>query len=133
VILTWDPATAGFWLVQDYFPEIAEVDQRIFPPLEEFRRALGRVEVHPLPVPHNCHDGFLGAYWQRPQAYLDHDIRSGMSTFSKIHDGDRGLARLRGDLEDGTWERRYGHLLGQSDLDLGYRLVVADRGSVGAT
>jgi hypothetical protein len=48
-----------------------------------------------------------------------------MSTFSKISDVETGLARLRSDLEDGTWERRYGHLLRQSEIDLGYRLVIA--------
>jgi len=92
---------------------------------------LGRVEIQPLLVPHDCHDGFLGAYWQRPNAYLDAGVRSGMSTFSKIQDVDRGLARLRHDLEDGAWERRYGQLLNQSELDLGYRLVIAHIGSVG--
>lgn len=133
VIVTWDPGTAGFWLVEDYFPEIAKIDRQIFPALEEFRRTLGRVEIQPLLVPHDCHDGFLGAYWQRPNAYLDAGVRSGMSTFSKIHEVDRGLARLRRDLEDGTWERRYGQLLNQSELDLGYRLVIAHSGSVGDT
>jgi hypothetical protein len=44
-----------------------------------------------------------------------------------------GLTRLRGDLADGTWERRYGHLLGQSALDLGYRLVIAHGGVGGIT
>ena len=37
------------------------------------------------------------------------------------------------DLADGTWERRYGHLLGQSALDLGYRLVIAHGGRGGIT
>jgi hypothetical protein len=49
------------------------------------------------------------------------------ATLAKIGDVDSGLTRLRGDLADGTWERRYGHLLGMSELDLGYRLVIARR------
>ncbi len=49
-----------------------------------------------------------------------------MSTFSKIHDVESGVERLRRDLEDGTWLQKYGHLLGQSDLDLGYRLIIAN-------
>lgn len=125
VIVTWDPAFSGFWLVEDYFPAIGAIDRQIFPSIEEFRRELGEVEVRPLLIPHDCPDGFLGAYWRRPHAYLDAGVRSAISTFSKIGDVDRGLPRLRSDLEDGTWARRYGHLLSQSELDLGYRLVIA--------
>jgi SAM-dependent methyltransferase len=111
VIVTWDPATSGFWLVEDYCPAIAEIDRHIFPSIEEFRRTLGDIEVRPLLVPHDCTDGFLAAYWRRPYAYLDPDVRSAISTFAKISDVACSLARLRDDLNNGTWERRYGHLL----------------------
>lgn len=133
VIVTWDPAASGFWLIEDYFPEIGEIDRRILPSIDELRRTLGEIEVRLLPVPHDCIDGFLGAYWQRPYAYLDAGIRSAISTFSKISDVESGLARLRRDLEDGTWERRYGQLLRRSEIDLGYRLVIADCGRGSAT
>ena len=125
VVVTWDPSTSGFWLTDDYFPEIFEIDRPLFPSIEDFRRALGRVEVHPLPIPHDCVDGFLGAYWRRPHAYLDAGVRSAISTFAKLHDLGRGLDRLRRDLEDGSWTRRYGDLLDQPEIDLGYRIVVA--------
>ncbi len=125
VVVTWDPSTSGFWLTDDYFPEIFEIDRPLFPSIEDFRRALGRVEVHPLPIPHDCVDGFLGAYWRRPHAYLDAGVRSAISTFAKLHDLGRGLDRLRRDLEDGSWTRRYGDLLDQPEIDLGYRIVIA--------
>jgi SAM-dependent methyltransferase len=125
VILTWDPAFAGFWLVEDYFPELAELDRPLFPSLDELRRALGGIEVHPLPVPHDCSDGFLGAYWRRPAAYLDAGARNAISTFTRLRDVEPGLARLRADLADGSWARRHGHLLERAELDLGYRLVVS--------
>ncbi len=125
VVVTWDPSTSGFWLTDDYFPEIFEIDRPLFPSIEDFRKALGRVEVHPLPIPHDCVDGFLGAYWRRPHAYLDAGVRSAISTFAKLHDLGRGLDRLRRDLEDGSWTRRYGDLLDQPEIDLGYRIVIA--------
>jgi SAM-dependent methyltransferase len=125
VIVTWDPAFTGFWLVEDYFPSILEIDRAIFPSLDEMRCSLGEVEVRPLLVPHDCADGFLGAYWRRPHAYLDGGVRGAMSTFSKIGDVEPALARLRHDLEDGTWGRRHAHLVSQPVLDLGYRLVIA--------
>ena len=33
VILTWDPDSAGFWLITEYFPEIIPMDRKIFPTL----------------------------------------------------------------------------------------------------
>jgi SAM-dependent methyltransferase len=129
VLVTWDPETAGFWLTEEYFPEL-DVDRRIFPSMGELRRALGPVEVHPFPVPHDCTDGFAGAYWRRPEAYLDPGVRGAISTFSKF-DAEPGLARLRRDIADGTWQRRHGHLALRSELDLGYRIVVARRGDRG--
>jgi SAM-dependent methyltransferase len=132
VLLTWDPATPDFWLVDEYFPQIWAIDRPIFPTVAELRNALGTIEARPLPVPHDCTDGFLGAYWRRPEAYLDPGVRGAISTFSKIRDVERGLGRLRRDLADGTWLRRHADLLARAELDLGYRLVIAEQPGVAA-
>ena len=124
VIFTWDPEHPGFWLVQEYFPEILAIDRPNFPTLEEIEKAIGPTEVLALPIPADCSDGFLGAYWRRPEAYLDARARAAISTFSKF-DSAVGIARLRRDLEDGTWSDRYGALLPLPELDIGYRLVTA--------
>ena len=131
VIVTWDPARRDdFWLTRDYFPAIVELDAAIFPPLRELEGGLGRLRVAPLPVPHDCADGFLGAYWRRPEAYLDPAVRNAMSTFARLAPAtlEAGLARLARDLATGRWDARLGHLRAQRDADLGYRLVVAERG-----
>jgi SAM-dependent methyltransferase len=133
VLVTYDPAATGFWLVEDYFPGIGGIDRQILPSLEEVRRAVGPVDVRPLPIPHDRTDGFLGAYWRRPSADLDPGVRRAISTFAKIPPIDAGLTRPRADLADGTWARRYGHLLHQTALDLGYYLVIAHLGSGGTT
>lgn len=39
-ILTWDPESSGFWLPQDYFPEI-RVSPRLQTPLIDWKRILG--------------------------------------------------------------------------------------------
>ena len=129
VMLTWDPASPNFWLIDDYFPALAAMDRPIFPTIEELRRAFGHIEIHALPIPHDCTDGFLGAYWRRPHAYLDPGVRGAISTFTKLDSPEPGLSRLRNDLADGTWERRHGHLLAALELDLGYCLVIARTGS----
>ena len=72
----------------------------------------------------DCIDGFLGAYWARPAAYLDPAVRAGMSSFARPG-MEAGLARLSADLASGVWHARNGHLLEEDALDLGYRLVVA--------
>jgi len=127
VVLTWDPTASGFWLVDDYFPEILAIDRPNFPTLDELGASLGDVEVESVPIPHDCTDGFLGAYWRRPRAYLDAGVRGAISTFTKLRDPRSGLARLERDLADGTWARRHGRVLELEQLDLGYRIVVAHR------
>jgi hypothetical protein len=128
VILTWDPAGPGFWLTDEYFPGIAERDRRNFPGIADIARVLGAVSTHTVPVLHDCVDGFLGAYWRRPAAYLDPTIRSGSSGFSNLPGLDEGLTRLQRDLDTGDWHRRFGHLLKEDSLDIGYRLVVTEAG-----
>jgi len=127
VLLTWDPASGDFWLVRDYFPDLLAADRPRFPPIDALLDALGGGGVRPLPIPADCVDGFLGAYWRRPAAYLDADVRRGISSFARLTDVDAPLARLRDDLASGAWRRRNGMLLDLDELDLGYRLVVAAR------
>jgi SAM-dependent methyltransferase len=126
VIFTWDPESDGFWLLQDYMPAMIERDRQRFPGLGALREELGDIRVQPVPIPHDCTDGFLGAYWRRPAAYLDATIRSGISSFARA-DFDAGIARLAADLADGAWARKHGDLLERTELDLGCRLVVAAR------
>jgi SAM-dependent methyltransferase len=123
VILTWDPAAWRFWLTDEYLPQLIDWDRQDFPSLEMLRRALGKLSVEVVPIPADCSDGFLGAYWQRPQSYLDPNVRSAISSFSKITDVAPGIERLRLDLQSGAWHRKHGHLLERSSLDIGYRLV----------
>ncbi len=124
VILTFDPDSPYFWLA-DYIPEIVTLDKPIMPELSAFDQILGDTTVEVVPVPHDCTDGFLGAYWRRPHAYLDPAVRSAISTFSKLDDASSALAKLEQDLASGAWEERYGHLMEAESLDIGYRLVVA--------
>lgn len=126
VILTWDPEHPAFWLIRDYLPQIREIDRRDFPSLRELESSLGPIKTEALPIPADCVDGFLGAYWRRPAAYLDPRVRAAISIFSKL-DATAALARLEADLADGTWNARYGELLARPELDAGYRLIVAKR------
>lgn len=122
VILTFDPAHKDFWLA-DYIPELVALDEGQMPRLTDYAEWLGSVEIAPVPVPHDCLDGFLYAYWRRPAAYLDPRIRAAMSSFWKLGDVSAALEKLARDLDSGAWAERYGNLLSLDEHDMGYRLV----------
>jgi SAM-dependent methyltransferase len=131
VALTWDPASRGeFWLTTEYFPAILDLDLPRFPSMSVLERSLGAIRAIPVPIPHDCEDGFLGAFWRRPEAYLDPAVRGAISGFTLLEPDvvRRGIARLAHDLGSGGWETRHGALRERESLDLGYRLVVAERG-----
>jgi SAM-dependent methyltransferase len=128
VVFTWDPRSlADSWLVRDYLPEFA----RLVPPgysLDEMLAALGGGRIESVPIPHDCRDGFLHAYWRRPRAYLDPAVRAGISVCQLLEPDEvaQAIARLEADLDSGEWERRNGALLDLEELDLGYRIVVTE-------
>jgi SAM-dependent methyltransferase len=125
VVLTWDPDFAeAFWLVRDYLPESAAFDRGRMPSIAEVCAWMGGAEIMPVPVPHDCVDGFFAAFWRRPEAYLDPRVRAGISNLSQLGPPvDRAVAALRADLESGAWHERNRVLVELDELDLGYRLL----------
>ena len=77
---------------------------------------------------HDCTDGFMGAFWRRPESYLDPSVRAGISTFPRLDQSvvRAGLEVLLQELQSGRWAERNRNLLDLEELDLGYRLVVAE-------
>jgi SAM-dependent methyltransferase len=129
VLLTLDVEVTGqMWLCSDYLPEIVEHDRQAFPSIAHLRAALPVVRVKPIPVPADCTDGFCVSLWSRPEAHLDPEVRRASSIWHRLAPSivNRGLDRLRCDLDSGRWEERYGHLRTQSTLDIGLRLVTAE-------
>jgi SAM-dependent methyltransferase len=133
VLVHWDVEDRGdFWLMHDYLPENLAWDRQRMPRMSrvvELLSADADVTLQPLPVPHDCVDGFLGAYWRRPEAYLDPAVRAGISNLADpgapgIPDG---LRRLADDVASGAWRQQHADLLELDELDLGYRIVVAER------
>jgi hypothetical protein len=126
VILTWVPDGPDFWLTRDYFPEALDLDREIFPKTAEIRSiieaSVALVRIDPLLIPHDCTDGFLAAYWRRPEAYLDPAARRAISTFSRF-DAEPGLAKLKQDVRSGRWAARNAELLTRDEADFGYRLI----------
>ena len=129
VILTWDQEVwEQFWLF-DYCPDLRRQDGLRAVAIPTIVEALGNCEVTALPIPHDCLDGFQGAFWRRPAAYLDPEVRARISGFAQMprESYEEGLERLAVDLSCGTWQRKHSALMERETMDLGYRLVIADR------
>jgi hypothetical protein len=131
VILTVDrQATDAYWLFRDYLPEAS----RVFGDVERLTTELpGPSQVTAVPIPSDCRDGFVHAFWRRPHELLDPGLRATMAVFAALAPEvvTAAMARLRDDLDSGAWKRRNRDLFGRSELDLGHRLVVWRR--AGAT
>ena len=125
VVLHFEPGYP-FWL-NEYFPEIGAFDIDRAPTVSEVATALGSAHVEPVMVPHDCVDGFFAAYWRRPEAYLDPSVRANISGLARQSDEQLrpGLDRLERDLASGAWAAAHRDLLGRTELDAGYRLIVS--------
>jgi SAM-dependent methyltransferase len=127
VVLAYDTRRhADFWLVREYVPEIARLELAR-PSAEQIAEELRADEVVPLPVPWDFADGVLPAHWRRPRAYLDERVRRSCSALAQAPPAavERGMARLRADLESGRWEREHAELLALPEWDAGFRLLVS--------
>jgi hypothetical protein len=129
VILTLDiSVSAELWLQRDYLPWLSELNKEMFPTIDELVRWLGgTVEVQTVPVPRDSTDWPLSSMWSRPEQLCDPASRARSRTLATLpaEELDRGMSKLARDLEDGTWDRRNGHLRALYEYDVGLRLVVA--------
>jgi SAM-dependent methyltransferase len=126
VVVTWDPSiTANYWLITDYLPEIVSREADLAA-LDAVREGLDATDVRIAPVPSDCTDGFLAAYWRRPERYLDADARAAISALALLDETivERAMRQLASDLADGTWKRRHADLRALHEFDAGYRIVV---------
>ena len=117
-----------FWFLEDYVPEVAEFTRHLEPDADTVAQIIGATASVPLLVPRDMEDGVLGAYWCRPEAYLDPAVRANCSGLALAEPAGvaRGVAALQADLSNGAWQRRHADLAEMAEIDLGYRLVVAD-------
>lgn len=128
VVFTFDGRDAAwghrFWLIRDYLPEVAELFVS-WPPLTELADAI-EARTEPVLIPWDCADGFFEAYWRRPEAYLDDQVRRGMSVWTKVgHDAEqRAVRSLQHDLASCRWAERNRDLLHLEAAELGLRLLI---------
>jgi SAM-dependent methyltransferase len=128
VVLLFDTSDPDvFWLNRDYLPEFAALRPvRVLAAASELAAAVG-ARLEPVPVPWDCVDGFYEAHWRRPAAYLDEDVRRGVSVWAALGPEveQRAVDSLRDDLASGRWAERNHELLDLDAAELGARLLIA--------
>lgn len=127
MILTCDPLLLDrFWL-NHYAPEVIATEARRYPQIDIILAGLGGGSVRPLSIPLNCKDGFGEAYYGRPELLLDPGARLANSAWSFVEPAThhRFERRLRSDLDDGTWQQRFGHLCTQPYFEGSLVLIVS--------
>ena len=112
-----------FWLTRDYLHEVAASRVGL---ATKLARAIG-ARMEPVLIPWDCADGFFEAYWRRPAAYLDENVRRGISVWTSVGPDaeQRAVRSLRDDLASGRWVERNRDLLDLEAAELGLRLLVA--------
>ena len=129
VIMTFDPNELdNFWNV-NYFPELIEVEKARYPTIDFIKNSLGGIcEVVPIPIPLDCVDGFQEAFYGRPEAFLEKEVRLSQSAWGFLPAGieDKLVKALECDLKSGEWDKKYGHFRSESTFTCALRLIISN-------
>jgi SAM-dependent methyltransferase len=128
IIMTFDPGQLDNFWNAEYFPEVIEVERARYPTVDFIKNSLGgHCKIIPVPVPLDCKDGFQEAFYGRPEAFLDKQVRLSQSAWGFIPEDkqEKIIERLKIDLENGTWDNKYGHFRTQAFFTCALRLIVA--------
>lgn len=128
VLLTFDPTALDRLWLADYCPELYAVESDRYPDIDELAAALGPdTVVTAVPVPLDCRDGFTEAFYGRPEAFLQPEVRRSQSAWSFVEPDAEAAAveRLATDLSSGRWDERHGRLRNQPEFVGALRLVVS--------
>jgi methyltransferase family protein len=128
VVFTFDLAALPAWQ-QRFLAEGIAVEAPRFGRPEEIAAALGgRTRIERIATPWDCTDGFFEAFWRRPEALLDPDVRSAQSVWALLEAGREQLIvqTLGQSLASGEWDELYGQLRTQEQFDGSLRLVISE-------
>jgi SAM-dependent methyltransferase len=128
VVLTFEPdALLRFWLT-DFAPQMMSHEAGRMPRLETVADLLGgEVDVVTIPIPRGCADGFAEAFFGRPEAFLEPDVRAAQSAWSFVGSDvvTASVEALSGALDDGRWDAEHGSLRGAERFEGSLRLLTA--------
>lgn len=128
VVFTFELDALPAWQ-REYLHEGVEKELPRFPAINDIAEVLGgRIHVERIPTPGDCVDGFFEAFWKRPEALLDPQVRGAQSVWALLDQGTEQLIveRLAAALSSGAWDAEYGHLREQDNFDGALRLVISE-------
>jgi ubiquinone/menaquinone biosynthesis C-methylase UbiE len=134
VLFTIDPRRSEPFWFREYFPVIYKRLFDTFIPVEELisvftEKYYAIASIHNFPLPYNLSDLNMHSGWNKPEIYLDPEIRKGMSGFAMAAQAEvkDGLRMLRRDLRTGEWEKCNGRLRTKESCDFGFIFVKIKR------
>ena len=129
LVLTFDPETMNNFWAAKYFTEMFEIETARFPTIDKIKKDLGgNCKVIRVPIPMNCVDGFMEAFYGRPEQFLKDEIRRAQSAWGFIPPGMEEVLvkRLADDLASGKWDEKFGHYRTQAFFEGSLTLVVSE-------
>ncbi|HXP99002.1 MAG TPA: class I SAM-dependent methyltransferase [Solirubrobacteraceae bacterium] len=128
VVFTFELSALPDWQLE-YLREGVEKERLRFPAMQDIEAALGgRTRVERVLTPGDCTDGFFEAFWKRPEALLDPEVRSAQSIWALLEpEVERQMVqRLASALDSGAWDAEHGHLRERDSFQGALRLVVSE-------
>jgi SAM-dependent methyltransferase len=128
VVMTFDPDELDNFWNANYFHELIEVEKARYPTIDFIIKSLGGTcEVIPVPIPLDCVDGFQEAFYGRPEAFLEKEVRLSQSAWGFLADGveEKLVQSLKADLESGEWDKKYGQFRNQPTFTCVLRLIIS--------
>ncbi|HEY5287207.1 MAG TPA: class I SAM-dependent methyltransferase [Solirubrobacteraceae bacterium] len=128
VVFTFELDALPAWQ-REYLREGVEKELPRFPAIKDITETLGgHTRVERILTPGDCVDGFFEAFWKRPEALLDPEVRGAQSLWALLDQGveQRIVERLEAALSSGTWDAEHGPLRAQDNFDGALRLVISE-------
>ncbi|MFD2043833.1 class I SAM-dependent methyltransferase [Ornithinibacillus salinisoli] len=111
IIMTYDPDALDVFWNSYYFSELIEVERARYPKIGRITKILGEdADIKEIPIPLDCQDGFQEAFYGRPEAFLEKEVRLSQSAWGFLTEEleEELVNRLKDDLHSGKWDEKFG-------------------------
>jgi SAM-dependent methyltransferase len=128
-ILTYDPEMLDIFWNAKYFPQLIEIERSRYPKLDRIAECVGKdITITGIKIPFDCTDGFQEAFYGRPEAFLQAEVRNAQSAWGLLDKEleSKYVKRLSDDLESGEWDRLYGYHRMLPEFEGAFRMLEVD-------
>jgi hypothetical protein len=111
---------------------LIEIERSRYPKLVRIAEALDEEStITNVKIPLDCRDGFQEAFYGRPEAFLQEDVRKAQSAWGFLDQEleTQYVKKLAEDLASGEWDRSYGHHRTLPEFDGAFRLLEVELAS----